>query len=76
MFQELYSKAGIGVPFEDMETNDVVIFGVMVAEFLADFRHSPTQLLPSAFFYQCLDSNRCFFHPGSEFFPREGEFVS
>jgi hypothetical protein len=49
MFQELYSKAGIGVPFEDMETNDVVIFGVMVAEFLADFRHSPTRL-PFAFF--------------------------
>ena len=49
MFQELYSKAGIGVPFEDMETNDVVIFGVMVAEFLADFRHSSTRL-HSAFF--------------------------
>jgi hypothetical protein len=53
MFQELYSKAGIGVPFEDMETNDVVIFGVMVAEFLADFRHSPTPL-PSACFLPVL----------------------
>jgi hypothetical protein len=55
MFQELYSKAGIGVPFEDMETNDVVIFGVMVAEFLADFRHSPTRL-PSVCFLPVLRS--------------------
>ena len=38
--QELYDKAGIGVPQEDQEVNDVVIFGVMVAEFLADFRQS------------------------------------
>jgi glycogen(starch) synthase len=43
--QELYSKAGIGVPHEDVEVNDVVIFGVMVAEFLADFRHWATQMV-------------------------------
>jgi len=36
--QELYSKAGIGVPHGDMEVNDVTIFGFMVAQFLADFR--------------------------------------
>ena len=36
--QELYSKAGIGVPHGDMEVNDITIFGFMVAQFLADFR--------------------------------------
>ena len=25
--QELYDKAGIGIPSEDIETNDVTIFG-------------------------------------------------
>ena len=36
--QELYDKAGIGIPHEDVETNDLTIFGFMAAEFLADFR--------------------------------------
>uniref|UniRef100_A0A3S6C4S9 Glycogen [starch] synthase n=1 Tax=Tigriopus japonicus TaxID=158387 RepID=A0A3S6C4S9_TIGJA len=35
---ELYEKAGIGIPHEDIEANDVCIFGLMVAEFLGDFR--------------------------------------
>jgi len=36
--QELYEKASIGVPSSDGEVNDTVIFGFMVAQFLADFR--------------------------------------
>lgn len=36
--QELFEKAGIGIPNEDIESNDVAIFGFMVAEFLGDFR--------------------------------------
>jgi len=37
--QELYDKGGIGIPHGDVEVNDTVIFGFMVAQFLADFRH-------------------------------------
>jgi len=40
MKQELFEKAGIGIPHEDIETNDVAIFGFMVAEFMGDFRHN------------------------------------
>ena len=36
--QELYNAAGIGAPHGDTEVNDVVIFGFMVAQFIADFR--------------------------------------
>jgi len=36
---ELYEKAGIGIPNEDMETNDCAIFGFMIADFLGEFRH-------------------------------------
>ena len=36
--QELYEKAGIGVPQNDVEVNDTVIFGFMVAQFLGEFR--------------------------------------
>jgi len=36
--QELYDKAGIGIPHDDSETNEVAIFGYMMAEFLGDFR--------------------------------------
>jgi len=36
--QELYEKANIGVPHTDVEVNDTVILGFMVAQFLADFR--------------------------------------
>ena len=38
--QELFEKAGIGIPQEDVETNDVCTFGFMVAEFLGAFRHA------------------------------------
>lgn len=38
MKQELFEKSGIGIPNEDIECNDVCIFGFMVAEFLGDFR--------------------------------------
>lgn len=36
---ELYEKAGIGIPHDDQETNDVVVFGFMCADFLGEFRH-------------------------------------
>ena len=36
--QELFDNAGIGAPHGDVEVNDVIIFGFMVAQFLADFR--------------------------------------
>ena len=36
--QELFASAGIGAPQADIEVNDVIIFGFMVAQFLADFR--------------------------------------
>ena len=38
--KELFEKAGIGIPHEDVETNDVCTFGFMVAEFLGAFRHA------------------------------------
>jgi len=37
--QALYEEAGIGVPYEDIEVNDTVIFGFMVAQFLGNFRY-------------------------------------
>ncbi len=37
--QELFEKAGIGIPHEDVECNDVAILGFMVAQFLGDFRY-------------------------------------
>ena len=36
--QELFDTAGIGAPHGDVEVNDVIIFGFMVSQFLADFR--------------------------------------
>ena len=36
--QELYEKAQIGVPNSDTEANNLVIFGFMMAQFIADFR--------------------------------------
>ena len=36
--QELFDAAGIGAPHGDIEVNDVIIFGFMVAQFIADFR--------------------------------------
>ena len=36
--QELFDTAGIGAPHGDIEVNDVIIFGFMVAQFIADFR--------------------------------------
>ena len=36
--QELFDTAGIGAPHRDVEVNDVIIFGFMVAQFIADFR--------------------------------------
>jgi len=35
---ELYEKTHIGIPHEDIEVNDLVIFGFMVAQFIADFQ--------------------------------------
>ena len=36
--QELYEKAQIGIPHGDLEANNLVIFGFMMAQFIADFR--------------------------------------
>ena len=41
-WQDLFNKAGIGTPHEDIEVNDTIIFGFMVAQFLADFRYKQT----------------------------------
>ena len=35
---ELYEKAQIGIPHLDMECNDLIILGFMMAQFIADFR--------------------------------------
>ncbi|XP_040571396.1 glycogen [starch] synthase [Lepeophtheirus salmonis] len=37
--QDLFEKAGIGIPHSDAETNDITIFGNMVAEFLGSFHY-------------------------------------
>ena len=36
--QELYEKAQIGIPHGDVEANNLVLFGFMLAQFIADFR--------------------------------------
>eukprot|EP00096_Caligus_rogercresseyi_P011872 TRINITY_DN4821_c0_g1_i1.p1 TRINITY_DN4821_c0_g1~~TRINITY_DN4821_c0_g1_i1.p1 ORF type:complete len:697 (-),score=200.93 TRINITY_DN4821_c0_g1_i1:731-2821(-) len=40
--QDLYEKSSISVPYLDQETNDITIFGHMVAEFLGSFHHWST----------------------------------
>lgn len=35
---QLFKEAGIGAPQQDMEVNEVILFGFMAAQFLADFR--------------------------------------
>lgn len=37
---ELWATTGIGVPHLDIETNDAIILGYMVATFIAEFRNS------------------------------------
>ena len=37
MKQELFEKAGIGIPHEDIETNDVAIFGYVNTSFIFYF---------------------------------------
>ncbi|XP_043246505.1 glycogen [starch] synthase-like isoform X1 [Amphibalanus amphitrite] len=39
MKDELWNLAGIGIPNPDVECNDAVVFGYMVAEFLQQFRN-------------------------------------
>lgn len=34
--QELWEKTGVGIPHLDVETNDAVILGYMVAAFIAE----------------------------------------
>ena len=41
--QELYEKAQIGIPHLDMECNDLIILGFMMAQFIADFRWQVAQ---------------------------------
>ena len=33
---ELFEKSGIGIPHDDTESNDAVIFGYMAAQFIAE----------------------------------------
>ena len=40
---ELYEKAQIGIPHLDVECNDLIILGFMMAQFIADFRWQITQ---------------------------------
>ncbi|CAO4363980.1 unnamed protein product [Caenorhabditis nigoni] len=43
---ELFEKCKIGIPHEDIESNDAVILGFMVAIFLKHFRESVTSYQP------------------------------
>ncbi|CAJ0579399.1 unnamed protein product, partial [Mesorhabditis spiculigera] len=44
--QELFEKTRIGIPHEDIESNDAVILGFMVAIFLRNFRDSVSAYQP------------------------------
>ncbi|KJH41440.1 starch synthase [Dictyocaulus viviparus] len=44
--QELYDRCKIGIPYEDIESNDAVIFGFMVAMFLRNYREAITEYQP------------------------------
>ncbi|CAI4222014.1 unnamed protein product [Auanema sp. JU1783] len=44
--QELFEKCKVGIPYEDMESNDAVILGFMVAIFLRHFRESVNAYQP------------------------------
>ncbi|KAK6042968.1 starch synthase [Cooperia oncophora] len=44
--QELFDRCRIGIPHEDIESNDAVIFGFMVAVFLKHFRDAITDYQP------------------------------
>ncbi|XP_022647494.1 glycogen [starch] synthase, muscle-like isoform X1 [Varroa destructor] len=35
--QDVYEKSGIGIPYEDIESNDAVLFGYLTAWFLEEF---------------------------------------
>jgi len=41
--QELYENTQIGVPHSDIECNDTIILGFMIAQFIADFNYQLTQ---------------------------------
>ncbi|MQI27708.1 hypothetical protein EI009_25750, partial [Escherichia coli] len=43
---ELFEQCKIGIPHEDIESNDAVILGFMVALFLKHFRESVTSYTP------------------------------
>ncbi|KAK2726393.1 glycogen [starch] synthase-like [Artemia franciscana] len=42
--QELFEKTNIGIPDSDVESNDSVLFGFMVAQFLAEFSNILTTI--------------------------------
>ncbi|PIO63260.1 starch synthase [Teladorsagia circumcincta] len=44
--QELFDRCRIGIPHEDIESNDAVIFGFLVAVFLKHFREAITDYQP------------------------------
>jgi len=37
--QTLFEKSGIGIPHEDIESNDAVIFGFLAAQFIDEFHY-------------------------------------
>eukprot|EP00092_Neocalanus_flemingeri_P016457 GFUD01017807.1.p1 GENE.GFUD01017807.1~~GFUD01017807.1.p1 ORF type:complete len:684 (-),score=164.27 GFUD01017807.1:91-2142(-) len=43
---DLYEKTHIGIPHLDIECNDLVILGFMIAQFIADFQWQTTRYLP------------------------------
>ena len=56
MKQELFEKAGIGIPHEDIETNDVAIFGYVTPVSCFTFPNVKENALPF------LDGSICRFH--------------
>ena len=57
---ELYEKTHIGVPHEDLECNDLVVFGFMIAQFVADFQWQTMQYTP------CSSQDSCCQPPPSQ----------
>ncbi|XP_071441109.1 glycogen [starch] synthase [Hetaerina americana] len=45
---ELWDSCGIGIPREDLETNDAIILGYLVAEFIGEFRKACDEMRNAA----------------------------
>jgi len=51
--QELYENTHIGVPHADVECNDIIILGFMMAQFIADFNYQLSQESSCSFPGEC-----------------------